>query len=851
MPSADDDLLSLAEAIADGRPVPWEDVDPDAATAASGPVLRELRVLAALAEVHRTPHPLDAVTITLPDGETPTVRGTLTQWGPFRILGKIGRGSFGSVYRAWDARLEREVALKLIPTRSPGDRETQTVVNEGRLLAKLRHPNIITVYGAEIIDGVIGIWMELLRGRTLHQELTARGPLGAREAAVVGIELCRALAAVHKAGLVHRDLKAQNVMREEGGRIVLMDFGAGREVLSASHEPAELTGTPLYMAPELFAGASANASSDRYSLGVLLYHLVTGDFPVRAATFQALKEAHARGARQRLRDVRPDLPSAFIQAVESATAVAPADRTPSAAALESDLERVIRSPAPVPGPFRWTGRLPWWKVMAAVLVMGLIVTLLWNSGPVRRIFAPPPASIRSLVVLPFVNTSGQPDQEILADGITGLLISHLSYLTTVDVTSRTSAMHYKGTNKKLGDIALELRVEGLVEGSVSRSGDQLHIEVRLYRPNDQLVWKQKYQRPTADLFEIQRQVTAMIADAIHLSLTPAQQRALASSPAMRVQAQDAFLRGLQRVNEMTNESALLALQDLQEAVDLDSSSARAFATLSQCHLLLGGRGLVPPDVAYARALAAATQAIQNDDSFAEGHTQLAEVKLYHEWDWDTARHEYERALALDPNGSHALARYSLFLSALEQHDEALKYATEAQRLDPVKATVRIAPGMALFYARKYDEAIEAFQALVNLPPLELTKTDRIGLGRAYAARHRFPEAVQEIELAMEGSRLGAWVAELAVVHAQAGNTAEARRLLNELSDPGRRPATPPANLAFIHAALGDRNRAFEELNRAADQMSPTLLWANVDPRLDPLRSDPRFPALLARIGLRK
>ena len=214
------------------------------------------------------------------------------------------------------------------------------MVYEGRLLAKLRHPNIVTVFGADIVDGVVGIWMELLRGRTLKDELESRGPLNAHEAAVVGIELTHALAAVHRAGLVHRDIKAQNVMREEGGRIVLMDFGAGRDLRGREDQPVS-AGTPLYMAPELLAGEQASAATDLYSVGVLVHHLVTGEFPV-VASIDELRAAHAAGRRRRLRDVRPTLPSAFIHAVEHATAASASDRVPSAAALEHHLERVLR-----------------------------------------------------------------------------------------------------------------------------------------------------------------------------------------------------------------------------------------------------------------------------------------------------------------------------------------------------------------------------------------------------------------------------------------------------------------------------------------------------------------------------
>ena len=840
-------ILAAAEAIADGRPIDWAALDVNAADPAAQHVLDELRVLAALADVHRSPDP----TVLLAAGDEPTmaVRDPTPRggWGSFRLLEELGHGTFGTVYRARDPRLDREVALKLIAARAGSPDTASAVVYEGRLLAKLRHPNIVTVFGADIVDGVVGLWMELLRGRTLKEELASRGPLGAREAAVVGIDLAHALAAVHRAGLVHRDIKVQNVMREEGGRIVLMDFGAGRDLQSREDRPLSVAGTPMYMAPELLAGQPATPSSDLYSLGVLLYHLVTGEFPVEAQTMGELRAAHAAGRRRHLRDVRPDLPSAFIQAVESATAALPSARVSSAATLEHDLARVLQGlggPAKTSDermPGKWTDR--WWMLVAPLL---LIATLAWWNGVGPGV--PTDAGISSILVLPFSNLTGQADQEYLADGVTEILIGNLAQLRSIRVISRTSAMSYKGTRKPLATIAHELNVDGIIEGSVARSGDRLRVVVQLVRANERHVWGQTYERPSADLFRVQGEISGMVADAIKLSLTPAERKSLTAAPAVQVQAQDAFLRGLQRLNDFQPQSLRAALADLQEAVRLDPTSARAFAALSQCYLLAGTRDIMTRDESYAKALTAATRALQLDDAVAQAHTQLAEVKFYFEWDWQAARRGYERALELNPNNSHALARYSLFLSALDEQDAALKYATLAQSLDPISPTVRFAPGMALFYARRYDDAIAAFLHLKDIPPFSLAASDHFGLGRAYAARGRFDDAIQEITLASKlGGPLTAWTAEIARIHAETGNRTEALRLLGELT--ARGSAVTPANLAFIYAALGEVDRAFDELNRAADQRAPILLWANVDPRLETLRGDARYRALTKRIGL--
>jgi serine/threonine-protein kinase len=328
-------LLALAEAIADGRPLDWADAESALETPADRALVRELRLLAGLADAHRSAGAVH-------DEPEPQRSGdTLTQWGVLEIRERIGSGTFGTVYRAWDPRLAREVALKILR-----GRETDAdgrAVEEGRLLARVRHPQVITVFGADRIDGRIGIWMELVHGQTLEGLLRDRGPFSAREAASMGAELCAALAAVHRARLVHRDDKAQNVMREAGGRLMLMDFGAGEDLASAPHR--NHAGTPVYMAPELFDGAKASPRSDIYSLGVLLFHIVTGEYPVTGATTAAVREAHVRRERRRLIDLRPDLPRAFVHAVDCALERDPGDRFETAGAMERALSRAFEPEA--------------------------------------------------------------------------------------------------------------------------------------------------------------------------------------------------------------------------------------------------------------------------------------------------------------------------------------------------------------------------------------------------------------------------------------------------------------------------------------------------------------------------
>jgi len=404
-------LIEAAVRISDGERVDWDDLERSVSEEEDRAVVRGLRVLESISEVHRgrlsTGRPIDTQAPTVMEepsgveGEDGNVVRFPAEnpepprnWGQLELIEKIGEGSFGEVYRARDTRLDREVALKLLRLRSGRvDKRATSVIREGRLMAKVRHPNVVSVYGAEDHEGCVGVWMEFVSGDTLEGLVRDRGTFGAREATLIGIELCRALAAVHKAGLVHRDVKAQNVMRAEGGRILLMDFGAGWDIAEESvRSNSSISGTPLYMAPETFMNKAPTVRSDIYSLGVLLYHLVTGSYPVRGDSFFGLREAHIHHETSLLRDERSDLPEAFIKVVEHALAWNPEERFTTAGQMEQALQAALGVESSVethltPGPPSATrGRRARWLQVAAAAVAGLAVLTGWfvlrdRTGP--------------------------------------------------------------------------------------------------------------------------------------------------------------------------------------------------------------------------------------------------------------------------------------------------------------------------------------------------------------------------------------------------------------------------------------------------------------------------------------
>lgn len=377
-------LEELAESVSEGRAVDWPAAEEAAASEEERRVVGALRAISEIAAVNRTLQEAAG-----PAGPPPAPP---ERWGHLEVLERVGEGSFGEVFRARDTKLDRVVALKLLSRRDDAGRDRSTV-EEGRLLARVRHPNVAAVYGADERDGRTGLWMEFLEGRTLSELLRERGPLGAREAALVGIDLCRALAAVHAQGILHRDVKAQNVVRETGGRIVLTDFGIGRDLEGEEPEPEErrLSGTPLYLAPELFEGEPATVRSDLYSLGVLLFHLATGSFPVQGRSVDEIRRAHERGEAALLRDVRPDLPEPFIRAVERALASDPARRYLTAGAFEQALSDVVQlDETGSRGAGARAGRrraVPAIVAVGIVAVLGVFAFVLWPDEENRKIVA--------------------------------------------------------------------------------------------------------------------------------------------------------------------------------------------------------------------------------------------------------------------------------------------------------------------------------------------------------------------------------------------------------------------------------------------------------------------------------
>jgi serine/threonine-protein kinase len=847
-------LLQLAESIADGSPIDWEQAEADA-SAEDKPVVRQLRVLSNLAVLHRSMPAESMKTVGAAVVRRESARPAIGSWAHLTLMERLGGGAFGDVYRAWDRHLEREVALKLLRVDVPDDDlASSRIANEGRLLARIRHQNVITVHGVGAHENRVGLWMELVRGATLEQQLAAHGPFSAREAAAIGIDLCRALAAIHAAGLIHRDVKAQNVMREDGGRIVLMDLGTGREADRTTARCApELAGTPLYLAPEIYVGSPASARTDLYSLGVLLYHLVTGSFPVRAATFDELQKAHARGEFVRLRDARADLPTAFVRVVDRAIAPEPVKRYATAGEFEADLADAVAEPAKKEVYARhrtpWFGRLRTWPglALAAAAVIAVVATLVpsWSKPAAR-----PATPIRSVAVLPLINLSGDQSQDYLADGMTDELIGRLGRLGSIQVISRTSVMPFKGSTKSIPEIAKMLNVDAVLEGSVltvaSDGGDsrarRVRINARLIHAGaDTQLWDRTFEAVLADAIALQGEVAKAVADGINVRLTNAGQ-----VRPVNPQAYDAYLRARYLWNKRTLPDARKAIDGFKVAVDADPTSALAWSGLADGYIVLASYDADRPRSARTLAKAAAAKALEFDSSLAEAHAALGNVAWTYDWDAATAEREFKQALALNPNYATAHGWYGLYLNEVGRFAEALTEMRRAQALDPLVLVHEANVGRSFYFARQFDQSVEAFQNLVRRE-----SNYWIGhalLGQTYLAQNRYADAIRELERARRLSpetprNLGV----LGDAYGRAGRRRDAQALADQLARLGQSQYVSPVYTAMIRSGLGDNRGAIAALEQALADRSDWMILLNVDPAFDPLRNEPAFRDLLQRV----
>ena len=788
------------------------------------------------------------------------------QLGSYKILSLLGAGGMGEVYRAHDAKLGRDVALKVLPRELADDPEWRTrLLREARAAASLNHPNICTIHEVGEADGHAYIAMEVVEGQPLSGRLAA-GPLPPEEIVRYGLQLADALAHAHDRGVVHRDLKSANVMVTPEGRVKVLDFGLARRV--SGEELAEVTtrahaslsqagailGTLPYMAPEQLRAQPADARSDVWALGVVLYEMAAGVRPFEGQTGFELSSAI-------LHETPSPLPSrvpAPLQVVTSrCLEKEPARRYQRASEVRAALEAI--QPGAV-ARTTWRDKLDRRRrlmLAGTSLALVVLVVLAAYFGQLRtRLWSGASASrIESLAVLPLENLSGDAEQEYFADGMTETLITYLAQISTVRVISRTSVIRFKSSHQPLPEIARALGVDAIVEGSVLRAGDRVRISAQLIDARtDRHLWARSFDRDLRDVLVLQSEVAQTIAGEIETRVERgAQERTITARP-VDSQAHDAYLRGRYFWNKRTEVDLKLAIDYFEQAIARDPGYALAYAGLADTYESLGfsfDAAVLSPREAMPRARAAALKALELDDASAEAHTSLAFEAFLYEWDPTAAEQHFRRALELNPQYANAHHWYSHYLMARGRIDESLAESRRALELDPLNVLSSTHLGWHYLYAREYNLAIQTLRRAIEMDPSSPSSAlPRRFLGFAYQQKGLIGEALAEMEKALEIRKESAEIlGELGHMYAAAGRPDRARRILQDLEGKSKTHYTSPYFAAIVYAGLGDRDRAFASLDRAVVDRSDVLVYLGVEPRLDSLRSDPRFQALLRQVNL--
>ena len=786
--------------------------------------------------------------------------------GHYQIVSPLGAGGMGEVYRARDTRLDRTVALKILPSEVAADEQRmRRFVQEAKAASALNHPSVAHIYEIGEAEGVSFIAMEYIEGQTLAAKIGARA-LDA-EVIEIGIQAADALDEAHGKGITHRDLKPANIMLTPRGQVKVLDFGLAKINQPGDEEvnsnlstlmqttPGVVMGTLPYMSPEQALGRDVDHRSDLFSLGAVLYELATARRPFSGTNASETLDLILHAQPEAIRHLNHDVPVELERIVGKCMEKDRDQRYQSARGLLVDLKNLKRgvelgASATVAESQEKRRRLLTSRHWLAIAVLVILVMAVLSYRLLFRSASPGAAfpEIKSLAVLP-LETLGDPGQEYFADGMTEALISNLAQIRALSrVISRTSVMRYKGSPKSLPEIARELNVDAVIEGTVQRSGGRVQVTARLIpAATDSPLWTREYNRDLSDVLKLQSEVARAVADEIRIQVTPEERARLAEARDIKPQAHEEYLRGRQHLRS-NEEDLSQAIVHFDRAIKLEPDYAAAYAGLSRAWRwrgIFGGKNLKE---VKASALDAASQAVALDPRLPEAHAELSELKSY-SFDWAGAEKEIKLALELDANNAEAHRTYGDLLSELERHDEAITEMQRAEELDPQSSVTQSRYARALYRARRYPEAVPHLKRATDLDPNPGNSMPYWILGELYEEMGSYEDAIDSLKKAQShGARALGISVGMAAVYARMGKRDEARRMLAELKAKTDPASFSQASVARVYAALGDKNEAFKVLFRLVENGDNLAVTIKADPPFESLHTDPRWKKLLRRMN---
>ena len=762
----------------------------------------------------------------------------------FKIISKLGEGGMGEVYIAEDTKLQRIVALKFLPPELTRDEQAQKrFVHEARTASALDHPNIGTIYEIGESDGKFFIAMAYYEGKTLKDKIeSCQQGLNVEDAIDITIQIAQGLTRAHSKDIIHRDIKPANILMTKDGEVKIIDFGLAK---LKGHTMLTKTGTTMgtvaYMSPEQTMGGVVDQRSDIWSLGVMLFEMLTGEQPFKGNYEQAIVYSIMNEQPEFITKIRSEVPLQIEKILERALVKNPEKRFQSMEEMLGELniaaEEIKGGRSKKTSVFKLGRKQRKFAYRALVVVLIVIVVAIyfWQSRVAEA--APVP-----IALMPLESLTNEADQEWFTDSMTDALITDLAKIGGLRVISRSSAMKYKGTKKTPPEIAAELGVRYVIEGSIVKMGDQVKVSARLINaPKDEYLWAEEYQRGFSDILGLQGEIAQAIASKIQVKLTPQEENLLAVSRSVNPEVHELYLKGMYHLNKHTPEGTEKGLAYLHQAVEKDSTDALAYAGLALGYELIGHEPS-PPEGVHLKARKANLKALELDENLAEAHLAMAMIRIYSDWDMAGAEKSFKRALELNPSLAFAHCHYSWFLELKGQVSEAAAEMQQAQELDPLNPEYPAHQGWMYYWEGFYDKGIEEAQKSLELNPN--SPVALFVLGGCYAAKGMYDEAITAHKKAGEISRSWKWG--LGHTYALAGRREDALQITAELENHAK--TGDVWGIAQIYTALGDKDKAFHWLEEGYKRHHQYMLWIRRCGNFDPLQDDPRFDDLEQRVA---